>query len=246
MGWFSMGAPRRIASPRDKTSLEDARVRRNTGPRNPDGTWMAGMVRGPYRPFPFPVGTQFGDLTVIRWDHYTSRDGKPWGYRPVCRCTCGAENMVYASSLKAGRSTRCNICAKVAAAAKRYWAYKHAMADDEHRARLLNRLSSAIARCTNPKNASFKHYGLRGISVAAEWRDDRTTFLRHVQTLPGWDDPALEMDRRDTNGSYEPGNVRFVTKRANIKNKRRLEDLEQRIRDLERDNANLRSRKRRP
>lgn len=240
-----MGAPRRTNSPRKERGAPLPRLGRNDGPRNPDGTWVAGVVRGPYRPFPFPVGTCFGDLTVIRWDHYTSKDGKPWGYRPVCRCTCGAENMVYVSSLKTGRSTRCNACAKVAAATKRYWAYKNALPDDEHRTRLLNRLSAAIGRCTNPGNKGFKHYGLRGITVSELWRGDRAAFLEHVQTLPGWDDPALEMDRRNNDGNYEPGNIQFRSRSANMLNRRRLEDLEQRIRDLERDNADLRSRKRR-
>lgn len=216
---------------------------RYAGPRNPDGTWVAGVARGPYRPFAFPVGSKFGELTVIRWEHYTSKDGKPWGYRPVCRCVCGAESMVYTSSLKSGRSTRCNACAKVAASTKRYWVYRDAMPDDEHRTRLLNRLSAAISRCGNPNDASYKHYGRRGISVCSSWRTDRTEFLRYVQTLPGWDVSELEFDRIDNNLGYTPGNVRFVSKSGNLRNKRRVEDLEQRIRDLEADNANLRSRK---
>lgn len=240
-----MGKTRWVDTARSKGDADPSGSVRYTGPRNPDGTWMAGMVRGPYRPFPFPVGTKFGDLTIVRWDHYTSKDGKPWGYRPVCVCTCGAESMVYVSSLRAGRSTRCNACAKVASATKRYWAYKHAMEDDAHRTRLLNRLSSAISRCSNPNNASYKHYGERGISVAPEWVESRAAFLLHVQSLPGWDVPEREMDRIDTNLGYAPGNIRFATKSDNLKNKRRVEDLEQRIRDLEADNADLRSRKRR-
>lgn len=206
---------------------------------------MAGVARGPYRPFTIPVGTVFGQVTVVRWEHYTTPEGKLWGYRPVCRCTCGRESMVYVSSLRSGRTTRCNACAKIAAGAKRYWVYKNAMADDEHRTRLLNRLSSAISRCHNPRNASFKHYGLRGIKVAESWSGDRAAFLRHVQALPGWDNPTLDMDRTDTNGNYEPGNIRFVSRSVNTGNKRRVEDLESRIRDLERDNADLRSGKRR-
>lgn len=241
-----MGASRWVDRSRHQGSASPTRVGSDRGPRNPDGTWVAGVVRGPYKPFPFPIGAVFGQLTVIRWEHYTTPEGKPWGYRPVCRCSCGAENMVYASSLKQGRSTRCNACAKIAASTKRYWVYKSAMADDEHRTRLLNRLSSAISRCSNPNNASFKHYGLRGVRVHPEWVEDRAEFLRHIQTLPGWDNPAMEMDRRETDGHYEPGNIRFVSRGDNLKNKRRVEDLEQRIRELQAENANLRSRKRRP
>jgi hypothetical protein len=112
------------------------------------------------------------------------------------------------------------------------------MPDDDHRARLLNRLSAAITRCHKPSCRVYKHYGARGIFVCREWRDDRIAFLRYVQTLPGWDNPALDMDREDNNRGYEPGNVRFATKSTNSRNRRPVADLEQKIRDLE---ARLRS-----
>jgi len=81
--------------------------------------------------------------------------------------------------------------------------------------------------------------------VCSTWASDRAEFLRYVQTLPGWDQPELEFDRIETNGNYEPGNVRFISKSGNLKNKRKVEELEQRIRDLEATVADLRSRKRR-
>jgi hypothetical protein len=107
------------------------------------------------------------------------------------------------------------------------------MPDDKHRTRLLDRLSAAITRCHNPSDRGYKHYGLRGISVHDEWRSDRSAFLCYVQTLDGWDNPKLDMDRANNNGNYEPGNIRFTTKKANAANRRRMEELEQRIRDLE-------------
>ena len=240
-----MGKTRRIGLSGIQAGAALPWSERNRGSRNPDGTWVAGVARGPYKPFAIPVGAIFGDLTVVRWDHYTRSDGKLEGYRPVCRCVCGNEGFVAAGNLRAGRSTRCNVCAKRAAAVKRYWVYKHAMDDDTHRTRLLNRLSSAISRCTNPRNASYKHYGERGITVCDDWRNNRASFLEHVQTLVGWDDPALELDRIDNDDGYRPGNIRFATKSANTSNKRKVEDLERRIRELEDENARLRSRKRR-
>jgi hypothetical protein len=107
------------------------------------------------------------------------------------------------------------------------------MADDQHRIRLLNRLSAAISRCHCPTNRVYKHYGGRGIYVCQDWRQDRAAFLRYVQTLDGWDNPALEMDRIDVDGHYEPGNIRFVSRSTNLRNKRKIADLEARIRHLE-------------
>lgn len=43
------------------------------------------------------------------------------------------------------------------------------------------------------------------------------------------------MDRRDNNGHYEPGNIRFVSRSDNAKNKRKVSDLEEEIARLRRD-----------
>ena len=152
----------------------------------------------------------------------------------MVKCDCGfPEYTVEASHFKSFKSTRCNACAKQAAGKKRYWKYIGAMPDDDHRTRLLNRLSAAISRCHVESNAHYHNYGGRGVSVCPDWREDRTKFLLHVQTLPGWDDAALEMDRIDVDGNYEPGNVRFISRRENMLNKRKVPELERRIAELE-------------
>ena len=119
------------------------------------------------------------------------------------------------------------------------------MADTEHRSRLLSRLAAAINRCHRPKDKNFKHYGERGVTVSPTWRADKAEFLRYIQTCPGWDNPVLEMDRRDVNGNYEPGNIRFITRAENMRNKRQVTDMQRRIQELEAEVADLRSRLRR-
>lgn len=114
------------------------------------------------------------------------------------------------------------------------------MSDDMHRARLLNRLSSIIHRCTNPNCRVYPSYGGRGIKVYDEWTKDRWAFLRYVQTLPGWDDPELQLDRIDNDSGYVPGNLRFVTRSENLKNKRHVNVMSQKIISLEKENAKLR------
>jgi hypothetical protein len=69
--------------------------------------------------------------------------------------------------------------------------------------------------------------------VCPEWRFDRAEFLRYAQTLDGWDNPAFEMDRIDVDGHYAPGNIRFVSRSDNLHNKRKIADLEARVRHLE-------------
>lgn len=240
MGRKPVGTARGADTTGRKRSSPGVRISRYAGPRNPNGTWVAGVERGPYVPFPFPVGTKIGELTVVRWERRYKPNGRSRGWAPVVRCSCGNEGPVDRSNLKRGASTRCDACAKKAAARKRYWKYEAAMGDVEHRSRLLNRLSAALRRCHSPNDRNYKHYGARGVRVCDEWRRDKAAFLYYVQTLPGWDNPALEMDRADNNRGYEPGNIRFATRAQNASNKRRVEDLEQRIRELEAENARLR------
>lgn len=122
--------------------------------------------------------------------------------------------------------------------------------DAAHRERLLTRISSIISRCTNPDNATYPDYGGRGITVHTAWAQNRVAFLRYLVGLDGWDVPALQLDRRDNNRGYEPGNLRFVTRSKNMSNKRKIkardvEGLKLELRRLEAANADLRHRLRR-
>ena len=216
---------------------------RNFGPRNTDGTWLGGVVRGPSKPFPFPVGAVVGELTCLRWE----RQGDM--YNPIMRCSCGWEGFVQRSNIKKGASTRCRKCAFKAAVQTRYYTkgYYNACPDAKHRDRLLDRISAIIVRCTNPKSSTYPDYGGRGITVHAPWVEDRVEFLRYLVGLDGWDIPELQLDRTDNNRGYEPGNLRFVTRSVNMSNKRKITarevvELKQRVATLEAENADLRHR----
>ena len=216
----------------------------NDEPRNSDGTWVAGVERGPQKPFPFPVGAVFGNLTVLEW--VREKPYGEWEYRPRVRCKCGWEGTVSRYHLRAGRTTRCNTCAKRASGdyTKRYWKYADVVPDDEHRRRLLNRISAAITRCHSLRGD--KNYVGRGITVYAPWRASKREFLRYVITLPGWDRPELDMDRIDNDRGYEPGNLRFVSRRDNALNRRTVRALSARVAELEAEVARLRSAELRP
>lgn len=163
------------------------------------------------------LGSRQGQLVVTGY-----AVGARGGVKDIMvKCKCGApEHKVNITNFRVGRSSRCNVCAKQAAADKRHAKYKAAMPEAEHRDRLLDRLSAAIRRCHNNRDAHFPQYGGRGIRVCDEWYQDRAAFLRHVRKLKGWDDPSLEMDRKRNDEGYEPGNIRFITHKANINNRR--------------------------
>jgi hypothetical protein len=132
------------------------------------------------------------------------------------------------STLRRGKSTRCAKCArrKAGTARKKYWGYADIVADDAHRRRLLNRISACLTRC---KPTGHANYGGRGIRVYEPWThstEGRRAFLAYVVTLEGWDRPKLDLDRIRTDGDYEPGNLRFITRKANNANKRSIRELQ--------------------
>jgi hypothetical protein len=76
--------------------------------------------------------------------------------------------------------------------------------------------SEAKQRCHNPNSDKYKWYGARGITVCEEWMNDFTAFFDHIGPCP----KGYELDRKDNDKGYEPGNVRWVTKKENIMNRR--------------------------
>lgn len=243
-----------VSAARREGSADSTGDKRNFGPRNPDGTWVGGVVRGPSRPLPFAVGAVIGELTCVGWGrrpHGPKWKGK-FAYQPRMRCSCGWEGFFERANLRAGRTTRCNTCAKKKSTATRMaqQGFEAVCQDAAHRERLLTRISSIISRCTNPDNAVYPDYGGRGITVYPQWVGNRVAFLRYLVGLDGWDVPALQLDRSDNNKGYEPGNLRFVTRSTNMSNKRKIkarevEALKHRLHELESENADLRHRLRR-
>jgi hypothetical protein len=74
-------------------------------------------------------------------------------------------------------------------------------------------------RCENPNHPSHKDYGARGIRVFVGWLGPGgfQRFYGHIGARPS---AAHELDRIDNSKGYEPGNVRWATRKQQMSNTR--------------------------
>lgn len=71
------------------------------------------------------------------------------------------------------------------------------------------------SRCYAKGAGNFAYYGGRGITVCERWRASFTDFLADVGQCPD----GMSLDRIDPAGNYEPGNCRWVTHVAQMRNR---------------------------
>lgn len=72
-------------------------------------------------------------------------------------------------------------------------------------------------RCDTPSQTSYKRYGALGVTVCDCWENSFETFLEDVGPKPS---PKHSLDRINSTGNYEPGNVRWATSREQNLNRR--------------------------
>lgn len=139
------------------------------------------------------------------------------GKHALALCDCGSRYRRRLDSIASGQSTQCRRCANIAVNAKR----KRSAPDPYKAERQAWR--SMKHRCANPHSSDYPYYGGRGICVCERWINSFADFLADVGPRPS---PAHSIDRMNNDGNYEPGNVRWATKKQQMRNKRGLRLIE--------------------
>ena len=158
------------------------------------------------------AGKRFERLTVIAF--YSN---KP--VRWVCQCDCGQITVATGSQLRGGHTRSCGCLQKEHASRTG----KSAATHGRRFTREYQCWVDMRRRCDNPKNASYKNYGAKGITVCNRWQTSFANFFADMGKCP----KGFTLDRFPNHeGNYEPGNCRWANQDQQANNKitnRRIE-----------------------
>lgn len=161
------------------------------------------------------AGARFGRLVVIGEGEprLTSRGDKQRRVRVVC--DCGNKRNVAPNALASGGQVSCG-CYNSDRMRSTPPSLKHGNSAKNIRTPEYGAWCNMISRCTNKKLPCWTDYGGRGIRVCSEWRSSFKAFLSSVGPRPS---PQHSIDRKNNDGNYEPGNVRWATRQQQNANR---------------------------
>lgn len=81
-----------------------------------------------------------------------------------------------------------------------------------------NAWTAMVARCTNPRDARYRYYGGRGITVCRYWQRSFMAFLADVGPRPS---NRHSLGRKDNDKGYFPKNVLWMTRSEQALNTQR-------------------------
>lgn len=147
---------------------------------------------------------KFGMLEFVR---FIGMHKKPTYQYAVweCKCDCGKFVEVQANTVTTGMKGNCGC--QTSEISRKGWdkrGRKHGLS--EHA--LYNTWADMINRCYKPNSKGYPSYGARGVRVCGEWLNDPSKFIEWVMAL-GWK-PGLTVDRINSDGNYDPSNVRVA------------------------------------
>lgn len=132
----------------------------------------------------------------------------------VFKCACGQSVVMRVFAVKSGHSLSCG-CAKAGKSGKATHGHTKTRHNKTIASHTYNVWSCMKSRCLRKANDNYEFYGGRGITVCDRWKTF-TNFLSDVGEIP----EGMSLDRIDSNGHYEPENVRLIPFRLQARNTR--------------------------
>lgn len=148
------------------------------------------------------VGSQYGSLSIVS---RATQDGS-YNLRVEVQCArCGERHFARFHNIrKRPQTAACPHCNGRQPVLVPQWLYR--------------RCQSQLQRCNNPNSAAFERYGARGIEFRFSSVNEAAHWVAANLGVPK--DRAMQLDRMDNNGHYEPGNLRWANAVANMNNTR--------------------------
>ena len=159
------------------------------------------------------IGKRYNWLTVI--DFYrVGENGHTAKTVFICRCKCG--NISHQRDANLFKVKSCGCYARSRTTNKVVGRPEYAVWIQMNQ------------RCYNKRCRAYKNYGARGVMVCEAWRakpgEKNATafraFLKHVGSRPKGACRQWSIERKNNNGNYEPGNVRWASNGDQSRNKR--------------------------
>lgn len=202
-----------------------------------------GCNRGGPNPFHevyLTAGSVYGRLTVLADVAYNNE-------RVPCRCECGKETTIIATSVKLGLTRSCGCLSRERATTHGFYGHP-----------FYQLWNGIIDRCTKPGTQGYRNYGGRGITVCAGWLNPwafAEDLYREIGPRPegvGEKGYALySLDRKDNDGGYwcgrcdeclslgRPFNVQWGDRAQQVQNQRKVSTLTEDVLRLTRENDAL-------
>jgi hypothetical protein len=155
------------------------------------------------------TGKRFGMLQVM-WPAGRKFEGAQSRVVWQCACDCGKLHLVTGARLTSRHTASCG-CFRVISGVTHAI---HGESRKHKRSKEYQAFVQARGRCNRPTHEKWKYYGGRGIRFLF---NSFPEFLAEIGRAPS---PSHSLDRINTNGNYEKGNVKWSTRSEQMFNRR--------------------------